>query len=169
MPLPQAELRDRAAGIRLALFDVDGVLSDGRLYLAEDGTELRTSHVRDGHGLKLLTGAGLQTGIISGRPAGGWRKRAARLGMQHLYFETGDKIAVLESLLEQSGLHAEQVSFMGDDTPDLGLIRRCGLGMAVADAHPDVLAAADWVSDLGGGQGAVRQACDLLLASRGAP
>lgn len=166
MSLSQGEIRSRAGNIRLALFDVDGVLTDGRLYLDAEGKETRTSHLRDGHGLKLLAEAGIVTGVISGRPAGGLRNRLGKLGMQHLYFETDDKVAVFDSLLDKLGLQPEQASFMGDDTPDLPLLQRCGLALAVADAHEDVLATAHWISDHNGGMGAARQACDLLLGAQ---
>lgn len=160
------DILQKAAKIKLALFDVDGVLSDGKLYLGADGTELRSSHVRDGHGFKLIHQAGLESGLISGRPAGAMTQRAAQLGISHCHFSVTDKVAVFESLLEQLSLGPDQVSFMGDDTPDLPLLKLCGLSCAVADAHPTLLETADWVSQYAGGQGAARELCDLLIAAQ---
>lgn len=158
----------RAAGIRLALFDIDGVLTDGRLYIGENGIELRSSNVKDGHGLKLLVQGGITTGVISGRPAGAMRDRLKALGMTHAYFEVEDKVTVFETLISRLDIEPEQVAFMGDDTPDLPLLRRCGLALTVADAHPEVLAEAHWISTRDGGMGAVREACDLILSAQAA-
>lgn len=160
-------LAERAERIRLALFDVDGVMTDGRLYIGPDGVEMKAFHVRDGHGLRRLMAAGIEVGVISGRPSEAARARLQDLGVAHVFLAARDKEAVLTRLLTQMDLQPEQVAFMGDDLPDLGVMQRVGLALTVADAHASVLARAHWVSALPGGQGAVREACDWLLRQQG--
>lgn len=160
-------LRERAAAVRCLVLDVDGVLTDGRLWHGPDGSEWKTTSVRDGLGIRMLLDAGLQVAVISGRPSPPIRQRLADLGVRELHFGVDDKLPPFADLCRRMALEPRECAMMGDDTPDLPLMRRCGLGLTVADAHPQVLAAADWVSRMAGGRGAVREACDLLLAARG--
>lgn len=152
--------------IRLAVFDVDGVLTDGRLWLGPDGTELKTMHVRDGLGLQRLQATGITPAVISGRPSRAAEDRLLDLGLQYIYLDTEDKLAAFHGLCDDLGLQADDAAVMGDDLPDLPLMRAAGLAMAVADAVPEVTAAAHWVSERPGGLGAVREACELLVAAR---
>lgn len=157
---------ERAADIRLAVFDVDGVLTDGRLWLGPDALELKTMHIRDGLGLKRLLAAGITPAVISGRPSRPVEDRLLELGLQYIYLDTEDKYEAFRGLLDDLGLAARQAAVMGDDLPDLPLMQAAGLALAVADAVPEVRAAAHWVSALPGGMGAVREGCDLLVAAR---
>ena len=159
-------VRKRAARIRCAIFDVDGILTDGKLYLGPDGTEWKAVSVRDGLGLKLLMKAGIEVAVISGRPSPAMRQRLNSLGVQRVYLDTEDKLPAYEKVLRDLGLEDEALAVMGDDVPDLVLMERAGLALTAADAHPDVLEAAHWVSRYTGGVGAVREACDLILAAR---
>jgi 3-deoxy-D-manno-octulosonate 8-phosphate phosphatase (KDO 8-P phosphatase) len=158
---------ERAARIRLLVLDVDGVLTDGRLYLSADGEELKVFHVRDGSGLVAIQRAGVTVAIISGRDSAAVTRRARELGIQHVCQGVSDKGAELERLLAELGITAEETACVGDDTPDAPMLRRAGLAIGVADAHPALLAYAHWVTRSNGGQGAVREVCDLLLSARG--
>lgn len=161
------ELLLRAQGIRVAFFDVDGVLTDGGLYISAEGETLKRFHTLDGHGLKLLARAGIVPCVISGRDSAPLRLRLQALGVQHLRLGTEDKRPAAEDILASLGLQWHQAAAMGDDWPDLPMLRHCALACAPANAHPENLALADWVSDFAGGQGAVRQLCDLLLMASG--
>jgi len=157
---------ERARNIRLLVLDVDGVLTDGRLYLSAAGEELKVFHVRDGSGLVAVQRAGITVAIISGRDSAAVTSRAAELGIRHVRQGVADKGAALDQLLEELGVSAAETACVGDDTPDVPMLRRAGLAIGVADAHPALLAAAHWVTHSNGGQGAVREACDLLLSAR---
>jgi len=157
---------ERAKHIRLLVLDVDGVLTDGRLYLSAAGEELKVFHVRDGSGLVAVQRAGITVAIISGRDSAAVTRRAAELGIRHVRQGVGDKGAALDQLLDELGVSAAATACVGDDTPDVPMLRRAGLAIGVADAHPALLAAAHWVTPSNGGQGAVREACDLLLSAR---
>jgi 3-deoxy-D-manno-octulosonate 8-phosphate phosphatase (KDO 8-P phosphatase) len=157
---------ERAKHIRLLVLDVDGVLTDGRLYLSAAGEELKVFHVRDGSGLVAVQRAGITVAIISGRDSAAVTRRAAELGIRHVRQGVGDKGAALDRLLDELGISAAATACVGDDTPDVPMLRRAGLAIGVADAHPALLAAAHWVTPSNGGQGAVREACDLLLSAR---
>ncbi len=161
-----ADLQEKLAALQLVIFDVDGVLTDGKLYLGPDGQEWRSTHVRDGLGLKSLRQAGLQTAVISGRGPGGLDQRLSQLGIEHRYFGQDDKLPLLEDLLRRLGIPAAASAMVGDDTPDLPLFAACGLSFCPADAHAQVRAAASWVAPSAGGQGAVREIADLILAAR---
>lgn len=161
------ELLQRARGIRLAIFDVDGVLTDGRLYFLADGSEFKTFNTLDGHGIKMLINSGVHTAIISGRTTPVVERRARNLGIQHLYQGREDKLAVLDELLAELGLDYEQVAYLGDDLPDLPVIRRVGLGMAVASADSFVRRHAHGVTLARGGEGAAREFCELILQAQG--
>lgn len=152
-----------AAQVRLLALDVDGVLTDGRLYFAEDGQELKTFDTQDGHGIKMLMNAGVACAIITGRNTQLVARRAKNLGVTHLMQGREDKLVALRELAAQLGIPLQQIAYVGDDWPDLPAIRAAGLGVAVANAHQELRVHADYVTRLDGGRGAVREVCDLLL------
>ena len=160
-----ADVRGRAARIRLACFDVDGTLTDGRLYLDANGGETKAFHVRDGQGLALLRRAGIAVAFVTARPGAVAARRAAELGAE-CHAEVGDKLAFVQSLALERNLHMADVAFMGDDLADLAAMRGAGLAAAPADAHPLALGQAHWRSHARGGEGAAREFCDLLLAAQ---
>jgi 3-deoxy-D-manno-octulosonate 8-phosphate phosphatase (KDO 8-P phosphatase) len=160
------EVLTRARSIRLLLLDVDGVLTDGSLYFDAKGETLKVFHVRDGHGIKMAQRAGLEVALVSGRRSDAAYHRARELGLNRFYEGVRDKIAILEELLAALNLSPSQVAAVGDELVDLPLFRRVGLAVAVADAVPEVRAAAHWVTSLPGGKGAVREVCDLLLKAQ---
>lgn len=155
------------AGIRAAIFDVDGVLTDGRIYLSERGEEFKAFSTLDGHGLKLLAQGGITPVVITGRDSPAVRKRIADLGLVHAVFGAADKLAAALPVLAQLGLGWEQVAVMGDDWPDLPLMRLAAFAVAPANAHIEVKALADHVTTASGGFGAARECCDLLLIAAG--
>lgn len=150
--------------VRLLVLDVDGVLTDGRLWYGPNGEELKGFHVRDGLGIKSVLAAGIEIAVISGRASAAVSARCAELGIRHVIQGCTDKRAAFDSLCTSLGIAPEAAACVGDDTPDLPLLVRAGLGIAVADAHPSVRAAAGHVTSLPGGHGAVREICDWLLA-----
>ena len=153
--------------IKLLLMDCDGVLTDGRLYFSARGEELKIFHVRDGQGLVLWHRAGFQSGIISGRDAGEIiRKRSNELGIRYVYVKSPDKIADFEKIIAEAGITPDEVAFVGDDVGDLGLMKRVGFAVAVADAVTEVREVADYVTKTKGGYGAIREVIDMLLATR---
>ncbi|WP_339486512.1 KdsC family phosphatase [Pseudomonas sp. EL_65y_Pfl2_R95] len=161
------EFKQRASAIKLAIFDVDGVLTDGKLYFLVDGSEFKTFNTLDGHGIKMLINSGVRTAIITGRTTPVVERRAQNLGIQHLYQGREDKLAVLDELLGELGLNYEQVAYLGDDLPDLPVIRRVGLGMAVASADPFVREHAFAVTQARGGEGAAREFCEQIMLAQG--
>ena len=161
------DLAARAARVRLLLLDVDGVLTDGRIVYADDGAELKRFHVRDGSGLKLWHAAGKRSAIVSGRKSAAVERRAGELGIRPVLQGRDDKLAAFAEVLAATGLRPEQVCAVGDDLPDLPVLRRCGLAVAVADACPEARAAAHYVSTAPGGRGAVREAVEWLLKAAG--
>jgi len=161
------ELLLRAQPVRVVFFDVDGVLTDGGLYFTDAGETLKRFHTLDGHGIKMLQKAGITPAVVSGRDSAPLRLRLKALGVEHAIFGTEDKAPAAEKILAQLGLHWGQAAAMGDDWPDLPLLRRSAFACAPSNAHPEVCQAAHWVTPAAGGQGAVRQLCDLLLASNG--
>lgn len=165
---PQTDTRTvtaRARGIRLAVFDVDGVMTDGRLYLAADGSETKTMHIRDGLGLKRLAAAGVEIAVISGRASPAVAARLDHLGVTEVHLACDDKAARLDELCAARALAADQIAVMGDDLPDLAIMRSTGLALTVADGVPEVRRAAHWISAAPGGHGAVREACELIIAA----
>jgi 3-deoxy-D-manno-octulosonate 8-phosphate phosphatase (KDO 8-P phosphatase) len=162
------DARERARRVRLMAFDVDGVLTDGALYLADSGEELKRFHTLDGLGLKLLAGAGVELALITGRTSRAAAKRAAELGIAELFQGVEDKLAVLEGLRARRGLGLEACGYMGDDLPDLPLLARCGFAATVPGAPEAVRARAHYVSALPGGGGAVREVCEVILAAQDA-
>jgi 3-deoxy-D-manno-octulosonate 8-phosphate phosphatase (KDO 8-P phosphatase) len=158
----QAALR----AVRMLVLDVDGVLTDGRLFYGPKGELLKAFHVRDGYGIKKIQAAGVTVAIISGRRSTAVARRARELGIRHVAQGVEDKHAALGKLARARKLDLAHCACLGDDTPDVPMIDACGVGIAVADAHPDALAAADLVTRTRGGHGAVREVCDWLLAAR---
>jgi 3-deoxy-D-manno-octulosonate 8-phosphate phosphatase (KDO 8-P phosphatase) len=161
------ELLLAAQGIRVAFFDVDGVLTDGGLYMAHDGETLKRFHILDGLGLKLLQRAGITPAVITGRDSKPLRARLQALGIAHVHYGTEDKRPAAEQTLQALGLDWAQAAAMGDDWPDLPVLRRCALACAPANAHAEVKAIAHHVTTLAGGHGAAREFCDLLLVAGG--
>lgn len=166
---PELLLRAQGAGLGLrgAIFDVDGVLTDGSLHLSAAGEEVKVFHALDGHGLKLLAQGGITPIVITGRDSAAVRRRLADLGLVHAAFGVHDKLACAQGFLSQLALTWDEVAAMGDDWPDLPLLTRAALAVAPANAHPDVQAVAHHVSTLHGGHGAAREFCDLLLMGNG--
>lgn len=161
------EIERRAARIRLLLMDCDGVLTDGRITLLDDGDEEKSFHTRDGHGLVLLHRAGLQSGIISGRTSRLVERRARELGMKYVRQGTWNKIRDFEELLAEIEIDEREVAFIGDDVTDIPLMQRAELAVAVADAVAETRAVAHYVTRLPGGFGAVREVCELILKAQG--
>jgi 3-deoxy-D-manno-octulosonate 8-phosphate phosphatase (KDO 8-P phosphatase) len=151
---------------RLLVLDVDGVLTDGRLYYGAKGEALKVFHVQDGHGVKQVAAAGVIVAIISGRKSPAVARRARELGIRHVFQGTADKLSVLNRLVAKLGFTLEQCVCVGDDTPDAPMLGAAGVGVAVADAHADALRAAQLVTTRPGGRGAVREVCDWLVAAR---
>jgi len=162
-----ASVLARAAPIRLAVFDVDGTLTDGRLQYGEDGRETKVFHVHDGLGLKRLQANGVQVAIITARISHPVALRAEELDIAHVYQGQSDKRQCLAELVEALGLTPAQAAFTGDDLPDLAPMRMAGLAVAVANAHPWLAAHAHWQTRQRGGEGAVREVCDLILTAQG--
>ncbi len=160
-------LLERARRIRLAIFDVDGVLTDGRLYFMPDGTEFKSFNTLDGHGIKMLRASGVEVAIISGRNSPLVEKRAANLGIAHLIQGREDKLNALDELLRLVPVEMDQIAFLGDDLPDLQVMRRVGLGMAVATADSFVREQAHGITMAAGGQGAAREFCELIMRAQG--
>lgn len=157
------DILERAAKIRLLICDVDGVLTNGQLFFTPTGDELKGFHARDGHGIKLIQRAGIETAVISGRRSPAVALRMESLGVRHVYQGHEHKLAAFEELLEKLKLPPEQACFIGDDLLDLTLLRRVGLSVAVADAHFSIRNAVHHITHLPGGHGAVREICDLIL------
>jgi 3-deoxy-D-manno-octulosonate 8-phosphate phosphatase (KDO 8-P phosphatase) len=161
------ELLLQAQGVRVAFFDVDGVLTDGGVYLSEHGESLKRFHILDGLGLKLLQRAGITPAVITGRDSAPLRARLDALGVQHVHYGTEDKAPAAQKTLSALGLDWSQAAAIGDDWPDLPVLRRCGFAAAPANAHAEVKAVAGYVTVAAGGNGAAREFCDLLLVASG--
>jgi len=161
------ELLVRAQDIRVAFFDVDGVLTDGGLYLSAEGESLKRFNTLDGHGLKLLQRAGITPVVITGRDSKPLRIRLQALGIVHAHFGTEDKRPAAEQTLQALGLSWQQAAAIGDDWPDLAVMQRCAFSCAPPDAHAQARALAHHVTKARGGEGAAREFCDLLLVASG--
>ncbi|MGN6512110.1 MAG: KdsC family phosphatase [Lysobacteraceae bacterium] len=161
-----ADLLARAARVRLACFDVDGTLTDGRLLFDSEGRELKAFHVRDGQGLALLRKAGIAVAFVTARAGGIAGQRARELGAQACT-AVGDKLACVRALAREQGIDLDAVAFMGDDLADLAVLTAAGLAVAPADAHPWIASRVHWRTRARGGEGAARELCDLLLAAQG--
>ena len=153
--------------IKLLLFDVDGVLTDGTILVHGDGSESKQFNIKDGAGIVWAQRSGLSIGLLSARTADATAVRAAQLGIAIVSQGISDKLAGYEAILEKAGLTDQQVGYMGDDLPDLPVLRRAGFSAAPADAAPEVLAAVQWVSASGGGRGAVRECIEHVLRTQG--
>ncbi len=162
------DVLNKARHIRLAIFDVDGVLTDGRLYYGPAGEVFKVFHSHDGHGVKMLRQAGIDLALLSGRDSPCVDRRAAELGIQLVYQGIEDKLACYEQLLAELGLEENAAAFMGDEVVDLPVMRRCGLALSVPEAPPWVKRHAHYVTHRSGGAGAVREACELMLRAQGA-
>lgn len=160
-------LWQRFADIKLLICDVDGVLSNGMIYLGNQGEEYKSFCTKDGFGIKALLNAGIQVAVITGRDSRIVSERMASLGVRHVYQGQGDKRHSYRALLDTLKLAPEQAAYIGDDVVDLPVMRDCALGIAVRDAHPLVLQDADYITRIAGGFGAVREVCDLILAAHG--
>ena len=158
---------ERARALKLMVFDVDGILSNGLLIYTDEGAEAKTFHTADGLGIKLLQQCGIEVAIITGRRSAIVERRASELGIEHLVQGREDKLLALQELVGTLGVDLSEVAYMGDDLPDLAAIRSAGLGLTVADANPFVIDHADWCSQRNGGRGAVREAAEWLLEQRG--
>ncbi|MGE0086957.1 MAG: KdsC family phosphatase [Desulfococcaceae bacterium] len=161
-------MKDSLANIRLLLLDVDGVLTDGSIMYQADGTEIKCFNAKDGLGIRLLMESGIQVGIVTGRSSPALIQRCRNLGISLIFDGVKDKGAVLEDIMSQTGVSAEETAFAGDDLPDIGLMRRVGFSAAVADAHEAVRQEAAMVTVREGGRGAVREICEAILKARGA-
>ncbi|MCM2265777.1 MAG: HAD family hydrolase, partial [Desulfuromonadales bacterium] len=160
-------MQERLQKIRLLLLDVDGVMTDGRIIYDDHGGETKAFDVKDGHGIKLLQRAGIRVGIITGRQSTVVDRRAMELGIELVYQGAKDKLVPYRELLQRTGLDDEQVAYVGDDLPDLPILRRVGFAATVADAVDEVKPYAHYVTQRAGGRGAVREICDLLLKETG--
>ena len=149
--------------VRLVAFDIDGVFTDGRFYISNDGIESKTFHTHDGFGVKQLLKAGLVVAVISGRESAAVDHRMIGLGIQHIIQGASDKVAAFELLVKDLEINEAQTVYVGDDVPDLPLLRRVGFSVAVSNAHDDVKAECDYTTVSAGGFGAVREVCDLVL------
>lgn len=156
-----------AQPVRAAVFDVDGCLTDGRIYIGETGETVKAFSTLDGHGIKLLARAGITPVVITGRDTPAVRRRCADLGIVHALYGIHDKLAAAEQVLQTLGLDWHALAVIGDDWPDLPLMVRCALACAPAQAHAEVKAAAHHVTAMPGGQGAAREFCDVLLMAAG--
>ena len=160
------EIYDRASRIRLAIFDVDGVLTDGALYYTDAGEELKAFNVRDGHGLKMLQSSGVRLAILTSRRSNCVELRARNLAIDLLRQGVADKRAAFEDMLRELGLAAEAACYMGDDVIDLPVLRRCGLAVTVPEAPALVRRHAHHVTVAAGGRGAVRETCELIMRAQ---
>ena len=163
----QASIERRASRIKLLLMDCDGVLTDGRLWLTDDGDEQKSFNTHDGLGLSLLHRAGLKSGIITGRSSRAVARRAQELGVEFVIQGNPDKTAAFEQLLQQAGVDENEVAFVGDDLPDIPIMNRAELAVAVADAVAETRSVAHYVTRAKGGRGAVREVIEIILKSQG--
>ena len=160
-------IQDKVKQIELVIFDVDGVLTNGGLLLGESGNEYKVFHSRDGLGLVMLRESGCHIAVISGRSSSIVSERMTALGIEHVYQDQDDKGKALEDLLNKLNIDAQATAYVGDDFIDLPAMRRVGLAIAVADAHPLVIENAHWVTKENGGRGAAREVCELIMHARG--
>lgn len=161
------QITQRAIPIKMFLLDVDGVLTDGKLYFSNQGEELKTFNIQDGLGIKFLQRNGIQVGIVTGRTSQIVANRARDLGIMVVIQGREDKLTAIRELIGQHNIQLSEVAYMGDDLPDLSAIGAVGLGMTAANGVADVKKAAHWISQHRGGHGAVREACEMILAAQG--
>lgn len=160
-------LRQRLAAVRLAAFDVDGVFTDGRFYLSDDGVESKAFSTQDGYGVRRLLQCGIDVAVISGRKSAAVERRMSELGVEHVFLGCSNKAEVYDTLLRDLGLTPAQTAYTGDDFPDLPLLQKAGVSFAVANAHADIRRICDMTTRASGGHGAVREICDLLAEVSG--
>ena len=153
--------------IDLLLLDVDGVLTDGRIIYTDGGEEIKAFHVKDGMGLRLLMQAGIKTGIVTGRRSEALLHRCRNLGIHYIFDGIKDKGTFIDTITEQTGVAAPNMAFVGDDLPDIPLLKKVGMAFAVNDAHEQVIALCDMVTTQKGGHGAVREICEIILKKKG--
>lgn len=158
---------DKAKKLKLLILDVDGVLTDGKLFFDNQGNEYKAFHAQDGHGIKLLRQTGVEVAVISGRKSNSVAIRMKSLGIEHVYQGHENKVAAFAEIIEKMAITPEQTAHVGDDLLDLPIMRRVGLGIAVYDANPVVKRYADWCTTRCGGQGAVREVCDFIMQAQG--
>jgi 3-deoxy-D-manno-octulosonate 8-phosphate phosphatase (KDO 8-P phosphatase) len=161
------DILDKASRIRLLIFDVDGVLTDGSLLIGDDGQEYKAFNSRDGHGIKMLQKYGVIIAIITGRTSRVVEHRMANLGITHIYQGKLQKLPAFEELIAKLDIPAEETAYVGDDVVDLPVMRSVGLAIAVQDAHPLVLKHSHWQTPSNGGRGAARDACEMLMEAKG--
>ena len=161
------QIKNRLAAVKLVILDVDGVMTDGKLYFTAQGQNMKAFNTKDGHGIRLLLHYGIDVAVISGRESAAARCRLEDLGVKEIHLGHPDKKEVFAKLMSDRGCHTDHVAYMGDDLPDLSIMVQVGLACAVADAHAEVKHRAHWVSDCDGGHGAVRELCELLLKEQG--
>lgn len=157
---------EKARKLKLLILDVDGVLTDGRLFFDNDGNEYKSFHARDGHGIKLLRQTGVEVAVISGRKSNSVALRMKSLGIEYVYQGHENKIAAFNEIIEKLGITPDQAAHVGDDLLDLPIMTRVGLAIAVNDANLAVKQRADWCTALSGGQGAVREVCDFIMQAQ---
>jgi 3-deoxy-D-manno-octulosonate 8-phosphate phosphatase (KDO 8-P phosphatase) len=160
---------NKLADVKLVAFDVDGVFTDGRFYLSDDGVESKSFNTQDGYGIRLLIGEGIAVAVISGRQSGAVDRRMNELGVSHVVQGCSDKVAALDDIARKMGITAADCAYVGDDMPDLPLLRHVGVSIAVANAVRQVRDSCDLTTAAPGGSGAVREVCEKLLAARGKP
>lgn len=158
---------EKAKKLKLLILDVDGVLTDGRLFFDNKGEEYKCFHARDGHGIKLLQQTGVEVAVISGRKSNSVAMRMKNLGVEHVYQGHENKIAAFNEIIKTMAIEPEQAAHVGDDLLDLPIMTRVGLAIAVNDANDSVKEYADWCTTLSGGEGAVREVCDFIMRSQG--
>lgn len=161
------DILEKAAQIKLVIFDVDGVLTDGSLFFGDDGLEYKAFYSRDGLGMKLLQQTGVEIGVITARNSQVVNHRMANLGIQHVYQGKLDKLSSFLELLARLQLQPEQTAYVGDDVVDLPVLHRAGLAIAPADAHPMAKQHAHWITSNPGGRGAARDVCELIMQAQG--
>ncbi len=160
------DILEKAKQIKLVVFDVDGVLTDGSLFFGDGGEEYKAFHSRDGHGMKMLQQTGVKIAIITGRTSKVVQYRMENLGIEHVYQGQLDKLPAYLELIDTLGLNKEEVAYVGDDVVDLPIMRCTGLAIAVADAHPMVLLHSHWQTRTNGGRGAAREICEMIMTSQ---
>lgn len=160
------DIQKKAKQITLVIFDVDGVLTDGRLFLGDDGQEYKAFNSKDGHGMVVLQKSGVKIGIITGRTSDVVRIRMESLGITHIYQGQADKLPAYEKIKHTLGLADEQIAYVGDDMVDLPVMSRAGLAIAVQDASHCCKQHAHWVTSLPGGRGAAREVCELIMSAQ---
>ena len=161
------DIHEKARQIKLVIFDVDGVLTDGSLFIGDDGQEYKAFCSRDGHGMKMLQKSGMEIAIITGRTSRVVEHRMTGLGIQHVYQGQQDKIHAYKKLSEKLGLESSEIAYVGDDVVDLPVMCQVGLAIAVQDAHPMVIKHAHWQTPTHGGRGAARDVCEMIMEAQG--